>query len=212
MVDVLAEVDEGFLSHNNIDKGVMQLTNRERGTYLSSIITPTKEVGGGSAANTIISMAEVGVRTSYVGKVKGDKLGNVFVADMHSGNVDYHTPFAPSNHKEDTGRCIVLITPDGERTMNTYLGVTEFLSPQDINSEKLGDCDWIYLEGYRFDGPQSHEAFDKAIEACKKNNGKVSLTLSDPFCVQRHKKAFNSIIANNVDLLFCNKLELLALY
>ena len=113
MVDVLAEVDEGFLSHNNIDKGVMQLTNRERGTYLSSIITPTKEVGGGSAANTIISMAEVGVRTSYVGKVKGDKLGNVFVADMHSGNVDYDTPFAPSNHKEDTGRCIVLITPDG---------------------------------------------------------------------------------------------------
>lgn len=212
MVDVLAEVNDDFLIRNNIEKGIMQLTNRERGVYLSSNVNPIKEVGGGSAANTITSIAEAGMRTSYIGKVKGDKLGKVFVSDMHSLNIDYDTPFTSIDHSEDTGRCIVLITPDGERSMNTYLGVTEFLSPEDISSEKLVCCDWIYLEGYRFDGPQSHEAFDKAVMVCKKNGGKVSLTLSDPFCVQRHRDAFNRLIADSVDLLFCNKAELLALY
>ena len=212
MVDVLAEVDESFLIENKINKGVMQLTDRDRGAHLCSLIKPSKEVGGGSAANTIASIAEAGVKTAYVGKIKNDKLGKVFAADMNSLGVDYSTPFAPMEHPQDTGRCVVLITPDGERTLNTYLGVTEFLSPNDIDSKKMMNCEWIYLEGYRFDGPESHEAFSKAIAACKENNGKVSLTLSDPFCVQRHKDAFNKVITESVDLLFCNRAELLALY
>ena len=109
MVDMLAEVDESFLTNNNIEKGIMQLTDRKRGVYLSSNVNPVKEVGGGSAANTITSIAEAGIRTSYIGKVKGDKLGRVFASDMNSLDVDYDTPFASINHREDTGRCICLL-------------------------------------------------------------------------------------------------------
>ena len=130
---------------------------------------------------------------------------------MHSLGVDYSTPFAPLEHPQDTGRCVVLITPDGERTLNTYLGVTEFLSPSDIDCEKMMNCEWIYLEGYRFDGPRARSFF-KSYRYWNGDNGKISLTLSDPFCVQRHKDAFNKVITESVDLLFCNRAEILALY
>ena len=104
------------------------------------------------------------------------------------------------------------MTPDGERSMNTYLGVTEYLQPSDIDEQKIKDSEWIYLEGYRFDGPESHEAFNKAIKACKSANGKVSLTLSDPFCVERHHDSFHKMIKSDIDLLFCNEFELKAMY
>jgi len=212
MVDVLAEVDEDFLEKNNVQKGIMQLVDRQRGAQLYSLVENPNQVGGGSAANTIAAIAEAGGRTAYMGKVKNDILGKIFARDMVALGVDYSTKFAEEGHSQDTGRCIVLVTPDGERSLNTYLGVTEFLSPDDIDVEKIKNSEWIYLEGYRFDGPESQEAFSRAIFATHENAGKVSITLSDPFCVERHREEFIKMIRDSVDLLFCNRAELLSLY
>ncbi|EKE45666.1 putative pfkB family carbohydrate kinase [Oceaniovalibus guishaninsula JLT2003] len=212
MVDVLARCDEDFLTENRVEKGIMQLTDRDRGVELYSRIGPATEVSGGSAANSIAGAAHLGARTAYIGKVKDDQLGAIFAHDLRAQGVDYDTTLAPRDHAAETGRCIVLVTPDGERSMNTYLGVTEFLSPDDIDERQVGGADWIYLEGYRFDGPDSHAAFAKAIAAAKGAGGRVALTLSDPFCVERHRDAFARMIAEDVDLLFCNRAEILSMY
>lgn len=212
MVDVLASATDAFLSSNGIDKGIMQLTDRERGVELYGLIGPAKEISGGSAANTIAGIAHLGGATAYVGKVKDDQLGAIFAHDLRAQGATYETPLAPSSHEAETGRCIVLVTPDGERSMNTYLGVTEFLSPDDIDEDQMAQADWIYLEGYRFDGPDSVAAFDKAIAACTGAGGRISLTLSDPFCVGRHRDAFRKLIKDHVDLLFCNRAEILSMY
>jgi sugar/nucleoside kinase (ribokinase family) len=184
----------------------------DRAVDLYSRVGPAKEISGGSAANTIAGIAHLGGKTAYVGKVKDDQLGAIFAHDLRAQGADYDTVLAPKTAEAETGRCIVLVTPDGERSMNTYLGVTEFLEPSDIDSKLMADTDWIYLEGYRFDGPESHEAFAKAISACKGAGGKVSLTLSDPFCVERHRDAFRTMIQDHVDLLFCNEHEMMAMY
>ncbi len=212
MVDVLWECPEEFLEANGVTKGIMQLTDRDRGVELYDRIGPAKEISGGSAANTIAGIAHLGGQTAYVGKVKDDQLGAIFSHDLRAQGAVYETPLAPKSHEAETGRCIVLVTPDGERSMNTYLGVTEFLGPEDIFDEQVAEAEWIYLEGYRFDGPQSVAAFDKAIAACKGAGGRVSLTLSDPFCVDRHRAAFRALIQDHVDLLFCNRAEMLSMY
>ena len=212
LVDVLSPCEDGFLSENGIDKGIMQLIDTARATELYGAMGPAKEVSGGSAANTIAGLAALGAKTAYVGKVKDDQLGDVFVHDMVAQGAVYEVPRAPRNHDAETGRCLVLVTPDGERSMNTYLGVTEFLTPDDIDPDMMADSDWLYLEGYRFDGPESHAAFAKAIDAAKSNGGKISITLSDPFCVERHRDAFKTMIADHIDLLFCNEHELMSLY
>lgn len=212
LVDVLANADEDFLAENGIGKGIMQLIDMERAADLYDRIGPAQEVSGGSAANTIAGIAHLGGRTAYVGKVKDDQLGRIFVHDLRAQGAIYETTFADGDVPGETGRCIVLVTPDGERSMNTYLGVTEFLTPDDIVQEQMAEAEWIYLEGYRFDGPESHEAFAKAIKACKSAGGRVSITLSDPFCVERHRVAFREMIYSDVDLLFCNRAEMLSMY
>lgn len=211
MVDVLAHVEDSFLSDNGVQKGIMQLIDANRAVDLYGRMGPATEISGGSAANTIAGLAQLGVRTSYVGKVKDDQLGDIFAHDIKAQGADFDTPRAQGGDHE-TGRCMVLVSPDGERSMNTYLGWSEFLTPADIDETVMGDTDWIYLEGYRFDGPDSHEAFAKAIKACKAAGGKVSLTLSDPFCVERHRDAFRNMIKNDVDLLFANEHEIEAMY
>ncbi|MEM9434730.1 MAG: adenosine kinase [Pseudomonadota bacterium] len=212
MVDVLWECPDSFLEDNKIEKGIMQLTDLSRGAELYDLIGPAKEISGGSAANTIAGIAHLGGQTAYVGKVKDDQLGAIFSHDLRSQGAVYETPLAAKDHEAETGRCIVLVTPDGERSMNTYLGVTEFLSPDDVDPAQCADADWLYLEGYRFDGPDSVAAFDKAISACSAAGGRISLTLSDPFCVDRHREAFRKLINDHVDLLFCNRAELLSMY
>lgn len=211
MVDVLAHATDAFLAENGVEKGIMQLTDKARGVELYSRIGPAQEISGGSAANTIAGIAHLGGRTAYVGKVKDDQLGEIFAHDLRAQGAVYETRLAPRDHPAETGRCIVLVTPDGERSMNTYLGVTEFLEPSDIDEGQMGAADWIYLEGYRFDGPASHEAFAKAIAACHAGGGRVSLTLSDPFCIGRHRDAFRALL-NDVDLLFANRSEILSMY
>lgn len=212
MVDILARCDDAFLAEAGIEKGIMQLIDMDRAVALYDMIGPAKEASGGSAANTIAAIANLGGRTAYVGKVKDDQLGAIFAHDMRAQGAVYETTLAAKTTPQETGRCIVLVTPDGERSMSTYLGVTEFLDPSDIDPAQMAQAEWIYLEGYRFDGPESHAAFAKAIDACKSNGGKVSLTLSDPFCVERHRDAFRRMIDADVDLLFCNRAELMSMY
>ncbi|HEV8035677.1 adenosine kinase [Yoonia sp.] len=212
MVDVLARAEDAFLAEAGVEKGIMQLIDMDRAVDLYSRVGPAKEISGGSAANTIAGIAHLGGRTAYVGKVKDDQLGAIFAHDLRAQGAGYDTKMAPKSEEAETGRCIVLVTPDGERSMNTYLGVTEFLSADDIDEAQMAEAEWIYLEGYRFDGPDSHAAFAKAVAACKGAGGRVSLTLSDPFCIERHRDAFRDMIRDHVDLLFCNRAEMRSMY
>ncbi len=212
MVDVISHASEEALARLGVQKGIMQLIDMPRAVQLYGSIGPAEEVSGGSAANTIAGVARLGGRTAYVGKVKDDQLGAIFAHDLRAQGAVYETPLAPRTAEQETGRCIILVTPDGERSMNTYLGVTEFLTPADIDEAQIAQAEWIYLEGYRFDGPESHEAFAKAIAAAKAAGGRVSLTLSDPFCVERHRDAFRKMIREDVDLLFANRAELMSMY
>lgn len=212
LLDILSHADDQFLAINGVGKGVMQLVDMERAVALYARIGPAREVSGGSAANTIAALAALGGRTAYVGKVKDDQLGRIFAHDLRAQGAVFETPRAPSTDGAETGRCIVLVTPDGERSMSTYLGVSEHLGPEDIDPATIAASEWLYLEGYRFDGAGSHAAFARAIEAAKGAGGKVALTLSDPFCVERHRAAFRSMIGADVDLLFANRAEMEAMY
>ena len=212
MVDVLSYADDAMLARHDITKGVMQLIDMPRAVALYSHIGSAQEMSGGSAANSIAAIAHLGGRTAYVGKVCDDKLGAIFAHDLRAQGAVYETKMAPMDGAQETGRCIVLVTPDGERTLNTYLGWSEFLTAGDIITDDMAQAEWIYLEGYRFDGPESHAAFSKAIAACKGASGKVSITLSDPFCVERHRAAFLAMIRADADLLFANHAEMVSLY
>jgi sugar/nucleoside kinase (ribokinase family) len=212
MVDVLCHVEDAFLAEHRVEKGIMQLIDTARAAELYGHMGPAIEVSGGSAANTIAGLAALGGRTAYVGKVRDDQLGAIFAHDMRAQGAVYQTPLAPKDSAVETGRCMVLVTPDGERSMNTYLGWSEHLAPADIDPAMMAEAEWIYLEGYRFDGPDSHAAFARAIAAAKAAGGRVALTLSDPFCVERHRDAFRAMIRDHVDLLFANQHELRAMH
>ena len=212
IVDILSHIEDDFLAANGVEKGIMQLIDTARAGELYAAMGPAREISGGSAANTIAGLAMLKVPTAYVSKIKDDQLGNIFAHDIRAIGADFDTPRAPADHGDETGRSMILVSPDGERSMNTYLGVSEFLSPDDIDESIMADTEWLYLEGYRFDGPDSHAAFAKAINACKGAGGKVAITLSDPFCVERHRDAFLDMIRKDIDLLFCNEHELKSLY
>ena len=213
IVDVLARVDEDFLARNGVEKGVMTLIDTARATALYDAMGPAREVSGGSAANTIAGLGMLGARAAYVGKVRDDQLGRIFAHDIRALGVDYDTPMAPADGgEEETGRCLVLVTPDGERSMSTYLGVSAHLAPSDVDGAVVADAEWLFLEGYRFDGPDSQEAIRSAIRATKQAGGRIALTLSDPFCVERHYDAFRAMVRDDTDLLCANEHELRALY
>ncbi|MGB0505656.1 MAG: adenosine kinase [Pikeienuella sp.] len=212
LVDVLSHIQDDFLTKNGVEKGIMQLIDTARSTELYGAMGPASQISGGSAANTIAGAAMLGAKTAYVGKVRDDQLGEIFAHDIRAVGVTFETPLAPKGAEDETGRCMVLVSPDGERSMNTYLGVSEALGPDDIDTAMMADADWLYLEGYRFDGAESVAAFEKAIAACKGAGGKVSITLSDPFCVDRHRDAFRNLIADHTNLLFANEHEVMSLY
>lgn len=212
LVDILSHCEDRFLTDAGVEKGIMQLVDMGRAAELYGRMGPAQEISGGSAANTIAGLAMLGARTAYVGKVKDDQLGAIFAHDLRAQGAVFATPLAPKDAGHETGRCMVLVTPDGERSMSTYLGVSETLGPDDVDPEMCAAADWLYLEGYRFDGAASVAAFDKAIRAAKGAGGRVSITLSDPFCVNRHREAFRALIAAHTDLLFANEHELMALY
>jgi sugar/nucleoside kinase (ribokinase family) len=212
LVDVIAHVEEAFLAEMRVERGIMTLIGTARAVELYGAMGPAREVSGGSAANTIAGLAALGARTAYVGKVRDDQLGTIFAHDLRAQGAGYDTPLAARDHAHETGRCLVLVSPDGERSMSTYLGVSEYLGPEDVDEGQMAAAEWLFLEGYRFDGPQSHAAFAKAIRAARAAGGRVAITLSDPFCVERHRDAFLAMIRADVDLLVANEHELKALY
>ena len=212
IVDVLARVEDDFLADHGIDKGVMQLIDTETAARLYAAMPPGREISGGSAANTVAGLAALGAKTAFVGKVRDDQLGRIFAHDIRALGAEYSGPVVAEADGVETARCLVMVTPDGERSMNTYLGVSAALAPEDIDISLMARADWLYLEGYLFDSPDAKAAYIRAIEAVKSGGGRVAFTVSDPFCIERHRADMKQLIAEHVDLLFANRAELLALY
>ena len=212
IVDVLAKCDDQFLTDNGIEKGIMQLIDTARAAEIYGAMAAGTEISGGSAANTISGLATLGVKAAFVGKVKDDQLGRVFAHDIRAQGADFDTPMVSADHADETGRSMILVTPDGERSMNTYLGVANQLSPDDVDPALMADTKWLYLEGYLFDRPESQAALIRMVELCNAAGGQSSISLSDPFCVDRHRDAFHDLISNHIDMLFCNEHEVMAMY
>jgi len=210
IVDVVAQVPDDFLATNAVEKGIMTLIDQDRASSLYGAMPPAQEISGGSAANTAAGAAAIGVKTGFLGRVKDDQLGQIFAHDIRAIGVEYAGPIMADGM--ETSRCLVLVSPDGERSMNTFLGASVGLTAADIDEGLMRRADWLYLEGYLFDTPEAKEGYAKAIAATKAGGGKTSVTLSDPFCVDRHRADFRRLIRDDLDLFFANKAELLSLY
>ncbi|MED5358326.1 MAG: adenosine kinase [Pseudomonadota bacterium] len=210
MVDVLATVDDAFLEEQTLDKGAMTLVDIDRASEIYAKMPPAQEVSGGSCGNTMAGFASLGGRGVFIGKVRDDQLGDVFRRDMQSIGVDFFTP--ATTEGPQTGSCLVLITPDAQRTMCTNLGAASNLTPKDIDKDIIQAAKVVYMEGYLFDPPDAQDAFVEAADLAHDAGQKVSITLSDPFCVDRHRHAFQMLVADHTDILFGNEEEIKSLY
>ncbi len=210
LVDVLTHETDEFIDRHGLAKGTMHLVDEDRARQLYDAVGPGVEISGGSAANTAVGVASFGGRVHYVGKVRDDQLGEVFGHDLRSTGVGYTT--RPATSGPPTGRCLILVTPDAQRTMNTFLGASVSLGPNDIDRKLIARGKILYLEGYLFDPPAAQEAFRVAAAVAHAAGRRVSLTLSDPFCVDRHRPAFLDLVRHHVDILFANEAEICALY
>jgi sugar/nucleoside kinase (ribokinase family) len=211
IVDVIGTTDDDFLIAQGLRKGTMALVDEARAEALYQAMGPTTIVSGGSAANTIIGAASLGCSTAFIGKLKSDASGAAFAHDIRAANVNYSTPFAKDG--PSTARCLVLVTPDGQRTMSTYLGASQSLSETDVDEETVKQSSIVYLEGYLWDPPAAKAAFAKAAKIARAAGRRVALTLSDSFCVDRYRDEFLGLIRSGaVQILFANESELHALY
>jgi sugar/nucleoside kinase (ribokinase family) len=210
LVDVIAHHDDSFIGANELNKGAMTLIGTDRAVELYGAMGSGVEMSGGSAANTMTGVASFGGRAAYIGKVADDQLGEVFVHDLRAVGVAFRQPL--SQLGVPTGRCLIIVTPDAQRTMNTYLGVSELLGPDDVDDQLVAEAEVLYMEGYLWDRPEAMAAYRKAARTAHRAGAKVSLSLSDSFCVFRHHDAFLDLVANEVDILFANEAELCALY
>lgn len=214
LVDVLAPASDEFIAeqaeNHGMNKGAMTLIERLRAVELYAEMGQGTEVSGGSAANTMAGFASFGGKGGFIGKVADDQLGEIFRHDIRSSGIEFDTP--PLISGEPTGRCLILVSDDGDRTMNTFLGASVELDEHDIDEDLIKRAKVLYLEGYLFDRDQAKKAFYKACEIAKEKGVKVALTLSDPFCVHRHKEDFIKLVDHHVDILFANEEEIMALY
>ncbi len=210
IVDVLAHADDAFLARHGMAKDSMMLIDAARAEALYGAIGPAVQQSGGSAANTAAGIASLGGSAAYIGKVADDQLGDIFAHDLKAGGIHFETPRLVGG--EPTARSFILITPDGHRTMNTYLGACVELTPDDVTAEVVGNGQVLYLEGYLWDRPAAKEAFLKAARLAHHAGRKVALTLSDAFCVERHHQSFLDLVRDHVDILFANEAEIKALY
>ena len=208
LVDVIAHVDDVFLDHHELVRGSMALVDTDRALHLYRSLGTAVQMSGGSAANTMTGIASFGGRAAYVGKVADDDLGQVFGHDLRAVGVQ----FRAGRHEAGvpTGRCIIVVTPDAQRTMNTFLGVSSLLHAGDIDEATVAAGAVLYMEGYLYDRPEAKEAFRVASSIAHAHGRQVSLTLSDSFCVDRHRADFRALVTDEVDLLFGNEAELLA--
>ncbi len=210
LVDVLSHEDDEFVIRHGLPRGAMQMVDAEAAERLYAAMGPGTEVSGGSAANTAAGVASFGGRPAYVGKVRDDQLGEVFRHDLRSAGVRFDTPAATTG--PSTGRCLVVVTPDAQRTMSTYLGVATELTPADVDEDLVASARVVYCEGYLWDQPAAKEAIVHAARVAREAGRRVALTLSDPFCVDRHRSAFLDLVAGHVDVLFANDVEIRSLY
>jgi adenosine kinase len=209
--DVLVQTDEGFLSRHGMAKGGMSLIDEARAAAIYRDMGPATTMSGGSAANTIVGIASLGARAAYVGKVRDDEVGRLYTHDIRAAGVAFETK--PATGGPATGCSYILVTPDGERTMNTYLGAAQDLTPADIDADQISASAILYLEGYLWDPKSAKEAFVKAATIAHQAGRQVALTLSDAFCVDRYRDEFLELMRNGtVDLVFANEAELHSLY
>jgi sugar/nucleoside kinase (ribokinase family) len=213
IVDVIAQTDEAFLTRHGMVKGTMGLIDAEAVHPLYEAMPAAIETSGGSAANTAAGLASSGARVGFIGKVADDLLGEVFTHDLRATGVEFE-PLSPgvSADGHATARCLILVTSDAERTMNTFLGVSALLGPDDIDTELIARAQVVYSEGYLWDPPDAKKAIVKAMETARASGGRASFSLSDPFCVDRHRDEFLELIEQHVDVLFANEAEIVSLY
>lgn len=210
LVDVLSHESEAFVERMNLNRGTMTLIDEDRAHELYGAMGPGVEISGGSAANTIVGLASFGASAAYLGKVRDDQLGEVFAHDISSTGVMFKR--AQANDGPSTGRCLIVVTPDAQRTMNTFLGASAFLCPDDVDAGLVASARVVYLEGYLWDRPEAKEAYRKAATVAHEAGHEVSLTLSDPFCVDRHRPEWLALVEDQVDVLFANEAEICSLY
>jgi len=210
LVDVVAQADDGFLEQCKIAKGAMTLVDSAQADAFYEKMPAGIESSGGSCGNTMAGFAALGGKGAYIGKVSDDAFGKVFRHDMRAIGCDFDTPAGTDG--PSTGRCLVLVTPDAQRTMCTFLGAASGLTPGDLDKAVLQSAKVVYMEGYLFDQPPAQQAFVDAADVAHAAGGEVSVTLSDGFCVDRHRDAFRQLVENHIDILFANEVEICSLY
>jgi len=210
IVDVIAPVEDAFLAEQTIAKASMTLIDEDRAQSLYDAFPPASETSGGSAANTIAGLASLGARTAYFGKVADDTLGKTFSHDLRATGASFET--SPLIDGPGTARCLIAVTPDAQRSMSTYLGASSLFGIGDLDEAVIQDAAITYMEGYLFDKDEAKEAFIHAAEIAAAAGRKTALTLSDLFCVDRHRSSFLHLVRGHIDILFANEAELLALY
>lgn len=210
IVDVIAHADDRFLTDRGITKGGMTLIDADGATSLYGDMAAGIEMSGGSAANTIAGAASLGARAAYIGKVRNDQLGEVFAHDIRAIGVHYDTPLAEAG--PPTARCLILVTPDAQRSMNTFLGASQELGPDDVDAALVAAATITYLEGYLWDPVHAKAAFRKAMDIAHGAGRQVAMTLSDSFCVDRYRQEFRELVDHQIDILFANEDEIKSLY
>ena len=211
IVDIISSTQDDFLVEEKIIKGAMNLIDAERAEHLYSVMGPAIETSGGSAGNTVVGVTSLGGTGAYIGKVCDDSLGKIFTHDVRASGVAYDT--VPLEAAPPTARSFIFVTPDGERSMNTYLGACMELGPEDVEEDKIAGSQITYFEGYLWDPPRAKEAIRKAADIAHANGRQTAITLSDPFCVDRFRAEFLDLMrSGTVDIIFANEMEILSLY
>lgn len=210
VVDVIAKADDSFLEHMGIEKGIMQLVERDRGELLYAAMSDRVQAAGGSVANTLAGLGNLGLKTGFIGRVHDDALGRFYAASMEDGGTSFvNAPIADG--ELPTSRSMIFVSPDGERSMNTYLGISSELGPDDVADEVAGRAKILFLEGYLYDKDKGKAAFERAAKLCRENGGRAGIALSDPFCVDRHRDDFRRLV-KDLDYVIGNEHEWESLY
>ena len=210
IVDVFATADDNFIELMGIEKGIMQLVEKDRGEMLYAAMKDRVQAPGGSVANTLAGLGNLGLKTGFIGRVHDDALGRFYARSMAEGGTDFVNAPVPGGDLP-TSRSMIFVSPDGERSMNTYLGISSELGPQDVADAVAGRAELLFLEGYLYDKPPGKAAFERAVQLCHANGGKAGIALSDPFCVDRHRGDFRRLV-KDLDYVIGNEHEWCSLY
>ncbi len=210
IVDVISQSDDSFLDLMGIQKGIMQLVEKERGEMLYAAMTNRTQAPGGSVANTVAGLGSLGLSTAFIGRVHDDALGRFYAESMQAEGTDFVNP-PVAGGELPTSRSMIFVSPDGERSMNTYLGISSELGPDDVSDDVAGQAQLLFLEGYLYDKPKGKQAFERAAKLCRDGGGKAGIALSDPFCVDRHRDDFRRLV-RELDYVIGNQHEWESLY